>query len=520
MMQRSISKVESWYILGVVALALFGFFYNLGIYPFFLEEPRRAMIAFEMVVNDNYWVPTVMGDFYYKKPPFYNWLVLVGYQVFGYHELAPRVISLMSHLAMTSILFLFAKKWFSFKTALYVGVAYLLSVDILFYFSTLGEIDLFYTLVTSSMIMVIYHFGEKRQYWRLFLLVYLLAAIGLLTKGLTSLPYAAISLLVYFVIKKRFKVLFSPAHMVGILFFVLLIGGYFWKYAQYAPVTDWWTFLYSESADKATKGSFLQFVKHIFSFPLIIIAVACPASVLVPFYFKRKNLVTLRQHPLIWFCLMVFFFNFVIYWVSVDAETRYVYPIMPFLIMAMISFMDHTSIDTRGMRTGGYISVALVSLALIASFFIPGLESVKLLNITLVVLLGLVGGLFYLLVKRVVNPFLIIFGLLVVLKIGLSAIVPVTRKYDSGTARDVERGKEIARITQGTPIYRYGDVQFHLTAAFYIQRDKMSILKSVNHFDEQYYIVREEDLPDESTYRVLRQVPYDAEKVFLIEMLR
>ena len=49
----------------------------LGKAPLYLEEPRRAVIAMEIAWSGNYWAPTLFGEWYYNKPPVFNWLLLV-----------------------------------------------------------------------------------------------------------------------------------------------------------------------------------------------------------------------------------------------------------------------------------------------------------------------------------------------------------------------------------------------------------------------------------------------------------
>ena len=69
------------FILGAVAL-----FLNLGLEPLHFEEPRRAIVALEMELTGNWWVPKINGEYYYNKPPVYNWLLIGLYKVFGYEE--------------------------------------------------------------------------------------------------------------------------------------------------------------------------------------------------------------------------------------------------------------------------------------------------------------------------------------------------------------------------------------------------------------------------------------------------
>src|SRR5687767_6850737 len=49
--------------------------FGLGTLPPRWEEPRRCIVAFEMVTNHDYVVPTCYGEVYAKKPPLQNWLI-------------------------------------------------------------------------------------------------------------------------------------------------------------------------------------------------------------------------------------------------------------------------------------------------------------------------------------------------------------------------------------------------------------------------------------------------------------
>ena len=184
------NRNERWMLAGMLVLLLCALFVNLGIYPLYLEEPRRGLIALEMMFQDNLWVPTQTGDLYYRKPPFYNWLIILSYQIFGgYSEFATRLVSVLSALVTGVVIYRFFKFRLGKRLAVYAALSYVTCVDILFYFSMIGEIDLFYALVTFLVFVSIYHFGKLEQYWPLFLFAYLLTAIGFLTKGLTSLPF-------------------------------------------------------------------------------------------------------------------------------------------------------------------------------------------------------------------------------------------------------------------------------------------------------------------------------------------
>ena len=321
-----------------------------------------------MVLQEDLLVPTQTGDLYYRKPPFYSWLIIISDQLFGDHiELAVRSISVTSHIILAYLSYLFFKRWSNREIALLSALAFLFSVDIFYYFSTLGEIDLFYALATSSSIFLIFHYGEKSSYWKLFILVYLLTAVCFLAKGLSALSYTAISLLAYFVTKRKFKVLFSIQHILGILTLVLILSLYFYAYSLMQDVNGWWPTLLSESADKVTSGGFEKWLAHFASFPLDTLKNIAPATLLIPALFVSRQRQSIDK-AMIWIVLL----NFAVYWFSVEGRSRYIYPLFPFMcymIVSAVQKVDKAWVE-KYLRFLSIILLSIVTVALPAIFFI------------------------------------------------------------------------------------------------------------------------------------------------------
>lgn len=518
--EEGFSKLEKNYLWFFLLLLLFSFFYQLGIYPLFLEEPRRGLIALEMMHQENIWVPTQTGDLYFRKPPIYNWVLIFAYKLFGETEFATRFFSVLSHLFLGALTYVFSKKYIGKQQAVLMAFSYLLCADILYYFSALGEIDLFYALVTGGSIFLIYHLGEQKKYWKLFLSVYALTAIGFLTKGLSSLPYTAISLLVYFIWTKDFKKLISLQHFTGIAFFLLLLFGYFFQYAQYEDVSGWWRTLYSESAEKAAGKGLKEWLVHLFSFPLDHVKNLLPAAMAVPFLFNRKSLKFFNKNRLVWYSVLVFFFNFAVYWFSSEGRSRYVYPVFPFASIALVYLYSVSDLSWKHQ----YLKVAatVIFIILLLGFgSLPFLESLDVvdyilpLSIVGLVALGLIGWLFY---SDRIRPYLVVLGLFIILRLAFSFIVPQTRERTTGAAQDKARGIEMAALTQGEPLYRLGDVRISYTTVFYLERDRGDVLYQTDHFEAGYYFCYEKDLP-EYGFELIRELEYHGEKIFLIHYL-
>jgi len=515
----TLSKNDQYLTFWLLLLAIFGFFYKLDISPMFLEEPRRGLIALEMIINDNYWVPTLFGDYYYRKPPVFNWMVLASFKLFGFEEIAARFVAVISHLLLSVLIFLFVRPRINAKIALYAAFSYMLAPEFLSYASLLGEIDLFYALITASAIMAIFHFGDKQQDWSLFIVVYALTAIGFLTKGITSLPFTGISLLVYFIYHQKFKVLFGIKHLVGIMVFITILSAYFWQYAQYAPVDEWFTTLYSESVDKATDGGFWDLILHVLKFPFVALAIVFPATLLLLLWVPKRRYLFIKKKSFASLCLLIFGFNFVIYWFSIGAENRYIYPILPFLTIALVSVFTKASDQDKALKIASRIFLGLAYIILIAAFFISELDSIENLNTLLSLCLVVLIVLTFFHLKGYIGAYWMPLFLLALLKICFSGTYSVVRSIESSSAADKILALEIAELTRGEDIYRYNDQRIGLNTGFYLTRDKMNPIRSDNGLKERYYFINEKSLPTDGQYQVLKELKFEGNKIYLIEML-
>jgi 4-amino-4-deoxy-L-arabinose transferase-like glycosyltransferase len=78
-------------------LCIPAFLLNLGQVAFIGDEGIRSLVALEMKLSDNYIVPTLNGEFYFNKPPLYNWMILGMSNLFGYFgEWPTRLTTILS----------------------------------------------------------------------------------------------------------------------------------------------------------------------------------------------------------------------------------------------------------------------------------------------------------------------------------------------------------------------------------------------------------------------------------------
>ena len=274
---------------------------NLGTLTLIDDEALRAWVALEMQLTDHYVVPKLHGDFYYKKPPVYNWVLLGFFQLLGrMDEWAIRIPTVVFLLAYAGTIFYFVRKHFGFHFAFLAAMMLVCCGRILFYDSFLGLIDISYSLVTFLSFMVIFHAFEREQWLRLFAVSYALAAVGFLMKGLPSVVFQGATLLVYFVAQRAFRRLFTWQHVVGGLVFLLLVGGYYYAYAQHNELEKVFAVMFNESA-KRTPGRYSVWftIGHLLAYPFeLLFYHFLPWGLAGPLFAQAPELVLAARKPL------------------------------------------------------------------------------------------------------------------------------------------------------------------------------------------------------------------------------
>ncbi len=325
----------------ILILLIFSLFLNLGIFPLFLEEPRRAVVALEMTLSGNYIVPTIMGELYFAKPPLFNWILILSSKLIGsFSEFAVRLPTVISLILIGIFNYLFIQKYFNKEVAFFSSLIFMTSGTIYYYFSILGEIDIFYSLIIYLCIISVIFFFTKNQLNYLYIFSFSFAGFGFLTKGFPSIVFLYGTLFFVFLIGKRFKNFFSIYHILGIFIFSLIVGFYFYFYNYYHPILDYLQFLWSESSSRTVveENKITSLAKHMFVFPLKTLIALLPWSFLILFLFRKNTLNEIFSNNFLKIALVVFLGNYFVYWISPGANQRYIYMLYPFFIVIFIYF--------------------------------------------------------------------------------------------------------------------------------------------------------------------------------------
>jgi len=176
-------------------LVIAGLTVNLGVLPLQFEEPRRTLVALEMLLRGDYVVLTTHGELYFNKPPLFNWVLIALLRLFGSGEAwVFRLATVASMLGLGLALWCVARRHLGGPTALRATAFLLTFTTLLFYGSLYAEPDVFFALLVALQALAIFAFEQAGRPLPLFVVSYLLAALGVLTKGLPSIVFQGLTL--------------------------------------------------------------------------------------------------------------------------------------------------------------------------------------------------------------------------------------------------------------------------------------------------------------------------------------
>lgn len=338
----------------IISLILYipAYFINLGMLPFIDDEGIRALVALEMKLSGDFTTPTLSGELYFRKPPLYNWIISLFFQISGQtNEFWMRFPAVLSILFFTISIYHFVKKELNEKIAIISSLMFLTCGRIIIYESLHGLIDICYSWITYISFIQAYRLLKQNKHTQLFIVVYILSAAAYLMKGLPTVAFTGITLITLFAWQKNLRLLFSWKHFIGISIFLLIVGSYYITYFtknQINPI-DLFTTLFTESS-KRTGFQFglAKTILHLFTFPFEIIYHFLPWTIFAVFLIRRDFLTQLRKHDFIFFNAIIFLSNISIYWISVEVYARYLLMLIPLLFTIIAYFIDiQTTKQTR-----------------------------------------------------------------------------------------------------------------------------------------------------------------------------
>lgn len=483
---HSFSKKEMLLLGSAVVLLLPALLVNLQVVPLYAEEPRRAVVAMEMLFRHNWLVPTIHGDYYHLKPPFFNWILASLYTLTGTNsEFITRLPTILSALLLGMVIFYIGKIHVSKTFGALSAVLFLVSAGNLFFNFLLAEIDLFYSLVTYTSLISLFHFHARRKYYLMFLIVYFLGAIGVLTKGAPSLVYTGLSILVFFIVNREFRKLFSLAHLTGIILFLLMVGTYFYAYHQQGDSIYYFQNLSNESSKRFSGYTIWDYFSQLIMYPFDTLKDLLPGSLLLIFVLRKSFLQVIRSNPLIKFAFLMLVVHFPIYWLPPGSRQRYIIMLYPFILQIgtffYLRFLDSEPTKTRILNvflifvTGSLALASPVPLFLDKLDFIQGIFWISLISFLII------GLIFFFQVRFPRSALVGTILAIVVLRIIFNLLVLPVRSQEGKAFANKNAALELVQLVGDKPVCVFRNSYFPMQCTYYMERERQEIIPVFQH---------------------------------------
>jgi 4-amino-4-deoxy-L-arabinose transferase-like glycosyltransferase len=491
------------------------------------DEPRRALVALEMILSGDYVTPTLNGDRYFNKPPLYNWVIAGSYHLFGnYSSLALRFPMIVSLLLFGLTVYYFVRKYLSAGVGFAVALMVLTNGRVLLYDSLLGLIEITFSWVVYGGMLLVFHFDRKRQYTLLYVTTYALTAIGFMLKGLPPVAFQGITLVGWFLYTRQIRRLFHPAHLLGIAVFMLITGSYYWVYFTHnaIPLSDVAGVLFNESA----KRTGLQFgigktLLHLITFPFEVFYHFVPYLLLLVLLVRRGLWTVLKENAFVAFNALTFCTNVLIYWTSPQVYGRYLISLVPllFTVLAYL-YYEKTPLTNRPrwwVERIWLVLTVVLAVGCWATLFYPTSRTIPGVIGKTALVSGLLGILAWYQSRPSVNKLGLIAGVMIVTRLGINWLVLpgrfVTRQYYK------ENAERAVRATIGKPLYGYrttvGNGQASDVSSFHISALRGDILRKTSRkLPGAYYVADSVNLVGERYDIIDKLVLFDRHPAYIV----
>ncbi|MBW2466450.1 MAG: glycosyltransferase family 39 protein [Deltaproteobacteria bacterium] len=296
--------------LPVLVLVIFlSFFAHLGSVPLFdADEGAFSEVTREMLTNNDFTSSLLNDAPFFHKPPLFFWIQAVSIKLLGLNEFALRLPSALSSLLWVVTFFLFARRTMDTRTAWYATL-FMTSSFLICLVGRAAIPEAMFNLFLTLTLLNIYRFyltGNRRHiYW-----LFMFAGLGVLTKGSIAVLIPLVTVLFFFMLKKRWhdllKLLFNPVGL--IVFGLIVIPWYFAEFMLYgeAFLSDLFLIQNAKAGNLDFIGSSLPY----YLYPVLILFGLLPnTAILIKALSQLRKLAAdnLVQFMIIWFITALLF---------------------------------------------------------------------------------------------------------------------------------------------------------------------------------------------------------------------
>ena len=228
-------------VLIVVSILLFN---ALGKTPIYiLDEARNAQCAREMLLRNDWVVPTFNEELRVQKPPLHYYAMMLAYKLFGVNAFAARFFSALLGVLLIAGTYIFLKKIKGHLVAILSVLILAASTHWLFEFR-LAVPDPFLIFFFTLTLYFLYGYFVKEKVALLYLSA-ILMALAVLAKGPVALGLAGMPALVWLIWEKKTRLLWRPQTLLAAVLFLII-------------TLPWYLLVHQQTQGAFTNGFFVE----------------------------------------------------------------------------------------------------------------------------------------------------------------------------------------------------------------------------------------------------------------------
>ncbi len=454
---------------------------NLGLMPVLADEPIRALVSLEMYLSGAYVFPTMAGEPYLNKPPLFNWIIsfLMNHTA-DFSEWHLRIISTCSFFILSILHFVMCSKHVNKQIALWSSLAFLTCGRIIFYDSMMGYIDPVFSLIIVANFYFILIQSRKERYFFLFAGSYILCTLGFFLKGFPAVTFQLFTLLGVFMYRKKFRRLYSFAHVAGICIFIVLLSIYYYEYSERLSLETVFNTLLNQSTQRTPASVRLsETFTHITTFPFQFILDFLPFSLLFVFCFKRTTFSFMKENDFVFVSFIIVAANIWLYWLSAETRARYLFMFLPlvFTILFYVFQKNHSCKIETYFSKGVLVLVVLSGIAISILPFIERFSFVEHAILKTHIPVTGICVLLYVTIRKKTESVYALFILLIIIRISFNLFILPLRAKESTESINKAVGASIASLTKGQPLYLLASPPINDDILYYITLYKKEIVR-------------------------------------------
>ena len=319
-------------LLLILLLASLTLCVRLDALPLFGEEPRRALIAREMVETGDWLVPGTQRVFLPSRPPLQNWLIAFTALLTGSFDVwSVRIPSLISTFLVAILIYGYLRQLMG-RLGSFGGAVSFLTMTMVMEFGRSAETEAVFTLFVAAS-MLLWHWAsiKNRPAWQIWSIGYGFTALGMLTKGLQAPLYFVGATTLFLLVTKNRRLLFSRGHGIGILVFVLVLGVWQGPFAWQRGFADSWNIYFGDVAGRFVDRKWSVFLEHLVVFPceLLLVRLMPWSILLLAFANRRVRAFIGHQQEATLFLVVCILFSCISVWLPPGSKVRYYMPLFP-----------------------------------------------------------------------------------------------------------------------------------------------------------------------------------------------